>query len=37
MEMDFYKNSMSAYSKSKKNKWLEEICSHMKINRKKNK
>jgi hypothetical protein len=27
--VDFYKGSMGVYSKSRKNKWLDEICQHM--------
>jgi len=33
-KVDFQKNSGSAYQISYKNDWLEEICTHMKINKK---
>ena len=26
--IDFFKNDISAYNKSQKNGWLDEICSH---------
>jgi len=26
---EFYRNSISAYSRSYRSKWLDEVCSHM--------
>lgn len=30
--LDFYKKSSGAYDKAQKNGWLDEVCSHMKLN-----